>query len=232
MWVCSGIISGHIINNTSIERQVMKNALILGGGSKFGAELTKQLSKDYHIDLITSSDFTHDNVTTHTVDWMSLDEDILINICNKISDKKFDIIFFNQNSFNKGGPPNAGDFAPGYRCSMDEWHNHYWINCMSTYFITQTLSNCITENTKVGWMISGIIHGDQTILWQHGGYAAVKNSNVHLMRGFASEHPGIFFAINPGHMTGDIYKQDAEIMIEQIENLTSENNGELIENYA
>jgi len=203
----------------------MKNALILGGGSKWGAEFTKKLSETYHVDLITGSYFTHDNVTTHHIDWFGMNEDVLREILFKINDKTFDIIFFNHNS---GGGPNEQSYAPGSEYPIDQWHMQNWINCMSTYFIIQNLSNCITEDTKIGWMITGLIDGKEKELWKYAGYANVKSTNVHIMRGFANAHPGIFFALNPIWFQEVIYDLDAETVVKQIENLTAENNGEII----
>lgn len=203
----------------------MKNALILGGGSKWGAELTKKLSKNYHVDLITGSYFTHDNVTTHQINWFGMNEDVLREIILQINDKTFDIIFFNHNS---GGGPNEQSYAPGENYPIDQWHMQNWINCMSTYFIIQNLSNCITENTKIGWMITGLIDGKEKELWKYAGYAIVKSTNVHIMRGFANAHPGIFFAMDPIWFPEDDYKKDAESIITKIEELKKEDSGFIV----
>ena len=203
----------------------MKNALILGGGSKWGAEFTKKLSENYHVDLITSSDFTHDNVTPHHIDWFGMNEDVLREILFKINDKKFDIIFFNHNS---GGGPNEQSFAPSVNYPIDQWHMQNWINCMSTYFIIQNLSNCIAEDTKIGWMITGLINGKEKELWKYAGYASVKSTNVHIMRGFANTHPGIFFALDPIWFPEEDYKKDAESILTKIEGLIKEDSGSIV----
>ena len=44
----------------------MKNVLLFGCGSKWGAEFTKTIADaGYNIDLVTGSDFSYKNVTTY-----------------------------------------------------------------------------------------------------------------------------------------------------------------------
>lgn len=88
----------------------MKHALILGGGSKWGAHFTKNLADNgYAVDLITGSDFDYNNVTSHKIDWVHSNPDNIKELLEPLKNKTYDIIFFNQNS---GGGPNEQSYAP------------------------------------------------------------------------------------------------------------------------
>jgi hypothetical protein len=201
----------------------MKQALILGGGSKWGSVFTKNLADNgYTVDLITSSTFTHDNVHTHSVDWISSNENTIRYITDQLKNKTYDLIFFNQNS---GGGPNEQCFAPNQSYPIDHWHIQNWVNSMLPYVVVQELSNSITADTKVGWMLTGLIDGKDKAMWKYAGYASVKSTNLHIMRGFANQHKGIFFALNPFWFPEKEQEQDAETIRLLIEKLQAHDNG-------
>jgi len=208
----------------------MKHALILGGGSKWGASFTKNLADNgYTIDLITSSNFEYPNVINHKIDWISSDQHIIIGLLEPLKNKIYDLIFFNQNS---GGGPNEQSFAPGGIFPIDHWHMHNWINCHLPYVVVKTMSNSIQGSTKVGWMITGLVDGTNKDLWKYAGYASVKSTNIHIMQGFANQHHGIFFAMDPIWFPEDDYKKDAETILSKIEGLTKEDSGSIIKKQA
>ena len=202
-----------------------KTALIVGGGSKWGAVFTRHLAKQYSIDLITGSDFKCKNVKTHKVNWYELNPPDIENICENLDKEKYDLIFFNQNT---GGGPNDVSFEPDNKYPLDHWYFQFWINCQLPYTIVHNLQDKINDNTKIGWMMTGLIDGKERELWKFAGYAATKSTNLHIMRGFADRHPGIFFAMNPLWFPEDRFQEDAIAITEAIEKLQPEDNGKAL----
>lgn len=200
----------------------MKKALIIGGGSKWGAVFTRYLAKSYEVDLITGSDFKCKNVRVHKVDWFGLNPENVTTICNGLDTEHYDLIFFNQNT---GGGPNDISYEPGNPFPLDHWNFQFWINCQLPYTIIHHLTDKISNKTKIGWMMTGLIDGKERELWKFAGYAAVKSTNLHIMRGFADRHPGIFFALNPLWFPEDRFEEDAIAVIDAIEHLNAADNG-------
>ena len=201
----------------------MKNALILGGGSKWGAFLTATLTQNnYHVDLISSSNYANKNVTTYSIDWHNCKEQDIDSIVSSIQTDFYDIIFFNQNS---GGGPNDEFYAPGNDFPLEYWNKAFWLDCQITYYIVKKLSSKITDNTKIGWMLTGLINGADPDYWKFAGYASVKSTNLHMMRGFAKYHPGIFFCIQPIWFPQGEEEKDAKDILQTIEHLNPNDSG-------
>jgi hypothetical protein len=59
------------------------------------------------------------------------------------------------------------------------------------------------------------------------GYASVKSTNLHLMRGFSLHYPGIFFCINPIWFPKEEFSKDAEQIFSLIIKLQSADNGKV-----
>jgi hypothetical protein len=199
----------------------MKKALLVGCGSKWGGIFTKHLSDvGYQIDLISNSDFDYPNVNLIKIDWFNLDVQSIKNLID--NNVKYDLIFFNQNS---GGGINEEFFKPGNDYNIEHWNYHSWINCQLPYFIVKHLSKSISNETKIGWMMTGLIVGNESKLYRYAGYASVKSSNLHFMRAFSQFHPGIFFAINPGWFPEEKYLEDANSISKVIDNLKEKDSG-------
>lgn len=199
----------------------MKTALLFGCGSKWGAAFTKHLSNlGYQVDLVTSSDFEYPNVNVIKINWFALDPDSIKLLLD--NNKSYDLIFFNQNS---GGSVGEHYFKPGNVYDIAQWNYHNWVNCQLPYIVIQHLSKSITDNTKVGWMMTGLIVGHEKDKFQYAGYASVKSTNLHIMRGFSMSHPGIFFAINPIWFPEAEYQKDAHSIEKVIVNLTTVDSG-------
>jgi len=204
----------------------MKNVLLFGCGSKWGAEFTKTIADaGYNIDLVTGSDFDYKNVTTYKIDWFGSSLQSLQELLDPLKDKQYDIIFFNQNT---GGGPNDQAYAPGDIFPIDHWNIQNWINCQLPYAVVKMLNNSIHKTTKVGWMITGLVDGKDKDLWRYAGYASVKSTNVHIMRGFANQHCGIFFAMDPIWFPKDDYKKDSETILSKIEGLSAKDSGSIV----
>jgi hypothetical protein len=204
----------------------MKNVLLFGCGSKWGAEFTKTIADaGYNIDLVTGSDFSYKNVTTYKIDWFGSNLQTLREILLPLTQKQYDIIFFNQNT---GGGPNEQAYAPGDIFPIDHWNVQNWINSQLPYVAVKLLNNSIHKSTKVGWMITGLVDGKDKNLWKYAGYASVKSTNIHIMRGFANHHHGIFFALDPSWFPEDQYQKDAETILSKIENLEITDTGSIV----
>jgi hypothetical protein len=200
---------------------MLKTALLVGCGSKWGASFTENLADNgYQIDLITGSNFSYPNVNTIKIDWFGLNVPKIKELLS--NSKKYDLIFFNQNS---GGAPNDHYLKPYNDLDLDQWNFHNWINCQLPYVIIKHLTPSIGSSTKIGWMMTGLIAGHDVDKFQYAGYACVKSSNLHIMRGFSQFHPGIFFAINPIWFPIEDYKKDAGQILNIIERLEIKDTG-------
>lgn len=200
------------------------NVLILGAGSKWGQHFTQQiLSEGHTVDLITSSSVP--NANNIRVDWNQLTLEEISLILTPLKGKQYDIIFFNQNS---GGAPNDVWFEPTNTFPLEAWSKSVWLDCQLPYYVIKVLTNSIHKNTKVGWMLTGLIDGKEKDKWKYAGYASNKNSNVHIMRGFSQFHPGIFFCINPSWFPPGQEKKDAAVIFQSIKNLTTNHNGKVL----
>jgi hypothetical protein len=197
-----------------------KKALLFGCGSKWGLWFTKHLADNgYHVNLVSSSDVDYPNVTNHKINWIQSNEK---SIKELVVTEEYDLIFFNQNS---GGGPGGEDFSPLRDYTVEHWNIHNWINCQLPYTVIKHLSSVITEKTKIGWMLTGLITGNDTNLYQYAGYASIKSTNLHIMRGFSKFHKGIFFAINPIWFPIEDYKKDAKQISNIIERLEIKDTG-------
>ena len=197
-----------------------KKALLFGCGSKWGLSFTQHIANNnYEIDLVSSSDVDLPNVNNLKIDWLMSNEKTIKDL---IPNESYDLIFFNQNS---GGGPGGDDFGPDRNFSIDHWNLHMWINCQLPYVVIKHLNNGIRENTKIGWMLTGLIIGNDEKLYQYAGYASLKSTNLHIMRGFSQYHKGIFFAINPLWFPVEDHRTDAEKIFNLIEKLNSKDNG-------
>jgi len=198
-----------------------KHALLIGCGSKWGASFTKQLAdQNYSIDLITGSDLTYHNVNNIRINWLTLTPSIIESLLDP--NKKYDLIFFNQNS---GGSPNEHFLKSGNKLDINSWNHNIWLNCQLPYIVVQHLTKSISHTTKIGWMLTGLIVGKEKNFFKYAGYASAKSTNLHIMRGFSEFHHGIFFAINPIWFPIENYTEDAKQIHKIIENISAADNG-------
>lgn len=199
----------------------MQNALIFGGGSKWGAEFVRLLSKkNYAVDLITGSDFTGNHVNTFKISWFDLNHNKIKEIID--SNKSYDLIFFNQNS---GGAPNDHFLNPGNEIDINSWNYNFWLDCQLPYFVIHHLSKSINSETKIGWMLTGLITNQEKKLFQYSGYSGNKSFNLHILRGFSQFHQGIFFGINPWSLSAENYEKDSKNILSIIESIENKDNG-------
>lgn len=204
-----------------------KRVLITGGGSKFGFELSSRFAEiGFEVDIISSTDVIHDNINSVKVDWSVINEQTLKKSIDSFSNVKFyDIIIFNHNT---GGGPNETMFLPYVDYSIEEWTYHYFINCQIPFIILKYINKKIKPDTKIVWMISGLVDGKWDEGWKYSGYASFKSTNVHLMRGFSKYFPGIFLGMNPGHLEVHNYEGDSSIVRDTIINTKYEDSGKIL----
>lgn len=199
----------------------MNKVLLFGFGDKWGKHFISYLSKKgIQIDSVSSKELELPNVNNIKIDWFGLDRNKIKELIDP--DTKYDLIFFNHNN---GGAPSDHFLKPGNEIDLGQWNYNYWISCQLPYVVIHHLSNSITENTKIGWMLTGLIIGSDKSLYQYAGYAGVKSTNLHIMRGFSQFHRGIFFGLNPIWFPEEQWDKDAEQIFKVIDSLTTKDTG-------
>jgi hypothetical protein len=193
------------------------NVLIFGGGSKWGSVFTTYIkSLGHDVDVISSStgnikfDWRHSNLQT------------LTDTLTPLQHKSYDLVFFNQNA---GGGLNDVWYNNTHTFPVEAWQQDYWINCQLPYYAIKLLT--LSDNAKIGWMLTGLIDGKQKDVWKYAGYAAVKSTNIHIMRGFVEHYPHTFFCINPSWFPPGEEIKDATQIFNIIDRLTTADSGKV-----
>lgn len=200
--------------------------LLVGAGSKWGRLFTEYLcNKECKIDLITSTGIDNVRVTNHKVNWHSLSIEDLDIISSNLSQNEYDLIFFNQNS---GGGPNDIYFSQNADIPLEAWTKHFWLDCQMPYYLIKKLKTKITNRTKIGWMLTGLINSVESQQWKYGGYASSKTTNLHLMRSFSQYNTGIYFCLQPIWFPPGEELKDCEKIYNTITNLSTADNSRII----
>ncbi len=142
---------------------------------------------------------------TCKVDWSSINTSSLHRWAQTLP--PLDLIFFNQNS----SALSTGSFAPMPTLKLWQqvahWQQSYFVSCQLPYLVIQTLGARISDQTRVVWMLSGMV----TRPFADPGYADYignKYQNMLIMRNFAQSAPGCFVGIDPGNIaTGQLTQQ-------------------------
>lgn len=202
-------------------------ALLIGAGSKWGGEFTNfLLSKNYKIDLVTGSNLEERlNLTIHKINWKTFSSRDMDVLAGNLSQENYDLIFFNQNSQSY---PNEQTFSPDRDISIEDWSRGFWIDCQMPYYLIKKIKNKIQKDTKIGWMLTGLITSQQSEYWKYGGYTSNKNTNLHLMRNFSQYHPGIFFCIDPMGLNPINFQEDCENIFKVIQDINEDDNGKVL----
>jgi hypothetical protein len=210
----------------------LKHALIFGGGSKLGLELSNLISDDYKLTVITGSKVDISNATVEFVDWNTLDLATLDRILHPVltSDDTLDLIIFNQNS--KSGPSDPSFFDhQNLTYLYNNWLYGFRSDCMLPYYVIYKLKSKIQNNTKICWMLTSLINEYiQLSLTNHASYRGIKLTNYFIMAAFAQgnkENQGIYFGIDPGHTTEETQKDKAEKINLFLKQIDKETNGQV-----
>jgi len=144
---------------------------------------------------------------TCQVDWQTINTSSLHRWCQSLPD--LDLIFFNQNS--SALSSESFDQKPTLELwqHVAHWQQSYFVSCQLPYLLIHTLGARITDQTRVIWMLSGMV----TRPFAEPGYADYignKYQNMLIMRNFAMRNPGCYIGIDPGAIAdGDLPQQIA-----------------------
>lgn len=189
-----------------------KQCLILGGGSKFGRNLTENfIANNYQVRLVTSTPepwYQNTSVDLVPVDWKTISVSNIREIIKNLS--TVDVVFFNQNScalsFEK--------FKSNKLQSPSNWQQNYFVACQLPFYLVQALRSNF-HNTKVAWMLSSLISNPRDNQIGYADYIGNKFTNYCIMKSFSlsagdSEY---FFAMQPDGI------QDAQDSITKAQNM-------------
>jgi len=193
----------------------MKQALITGGGSKFGRHLSHQLiNAGYHVTIVTGStpDLNPDKITCIPVNWHSLSLSDLKTVTSKLCD--LDLIFFNHNASSLS----QAKFQRNQIQSHNSWAQSYFVACQFPFYLIHTLSSKIKPTTKVCWMLSELIKNPIDAQVGYADYIGNKFTNACIMRSFSLNYNGCFFGIHPDDGLSTDAESKARSIISLIDN--------------
>jgi len=206
----------------------MKQCLLTGGGSKFGATITTELiAQGYHVHLVTSNPtpwMSVDHVTVIPVDWKTLQLNN-IRTCVPAVDQ-IDLIFFNHNA----SALDQTKFKKSTVQNLQDWQHSYFVACQFPFYLIHILSNRIGPDSKIGWMLSELITRPVDQQVGYADYIGNKFTNACIMKSFSLNFPGCFFGIHPdGGLNNSVgLEQKARNMVQLIrETSTTELNGNI-----
>lgn len=194
-----------------------KNVLIIGCGSKLGANMSKCLiDRGYNIYGITGSTITNENIIHQKIDW----DTVNITECEKFlrSLPEIHLIIFNQNSSALTEDcfkySNTNVFEVWKRSK--KWQQSHYVNCILPVHFLHSLaeSKKLSDESIIIWMLSSaILDGNGPV-----DYIGQKFQNLQTLKRFAEYNKQIYLGMDPGTL-------DAEELIKFIESITVKNNG-------
>lgn len=208
-----------------------KEALIIGGGSKFGLQLVQEfLSQNWKVNVISGTKIEdHFNLKQLNVDWKKISVADVRDFLKTLSCQNF--IFFNQNS--SALSQSSFNLEIG---SLDllklekDWLQAYFVSCILPYHIIHSLKNKISPGTKIGWMVSSLVTKQLSNQIGFADYIGNKFQNYLLMKNFSKNIDAVFFAINPDLLKAHSSSVNIQALIKFIENsTTSELNGKVLQ---
>ncbi len=196
----------------------MNTALLFGCGSKWGASFATYLAdQNVQIDLITSTGLEYKNINNIKIDWHNIS---LKEILQPLMKNTYDFIFFNHQSYGPGLDAFEDD---NILFDLDTYYN---ITCQIPFSTIKILKQSINEQTKICWVLTGLIDGNNPKFRIYPGYAITKSINYHIMLGFStSNYPGIYFCLNPGWFPSDKFTEDSMSIFNFIQTITQEHDG-------
>jgi hypothetical protein len=171
----------------------MRNALLIGCGSKFGSDLAKQLKNHYAIYNISGS--IESNQQNLNVDWKT---------CKNQTVEKFlrglpniDLIIFNQNytALNDSCFEFGKEHIFNVWKRSVEWNQAYYVNCILPMYILHSIydNKHLSPQSVVCWMLSGSIF--ETNEEAPVDYTGQKYQNYLAMKRYAANNPQMFIGV-------------------------------------
>ncbi len=180
----------------------MKHALLIGCGNKRGELIVNGcIQAGYNVTNIGAGESQIKAVNNIKIEWNNLDLTELHKICKTI-EHNIDFIFFNQNASSLS----PKDFSEQTKTLdtwtlVKSWTKSYWLSCQMPYVLLKTLETKLSDNCKIGWMLSSFVDKNKEGVEQHPDYSGYKFTNYLIMQNFNKKYPS--FGINPEFDTKD-----------------------------
>jgi hypothetical protein len=178
----------------------MKQALTIGCGSKNGSAIIDALlEKGYNVTNMGNSN--HPGATNITISW----NDLQITNLHKLLkiEGTVDFVFFNQNASSLDS--DAFDLANSDTLDtwklIKDWQHSYWISCQMPFLIVNHLRQHLTNQSKIGWMLSSTMFWDRQKVEKYPDYSSQKYFN-YLAKGNRGK-PHDIFGYNGGLFAPD-----------------------------
>jgi hypothetical protein len=187
----------------------VKNALVIGSGSKFGLSITDELKKlNFNVYGISG---TAQNQNTLTVDWKSC----FINDFEKFLRKMpvLDIVIFNQNA--SALPSQFHDL--GSINTIEVWKHSkqflqsYYVNCVLPGHVLHTLSQTekLNQDSKIIWLLSKSIFNPEHA---PSDYVGQKYQNYVTLQKLAHRNSQTFMGVCPGKLNENLYTTKSQYL--------------------
>ena len=177
----------------------MKHALVVGGGSKNGRPIIDVLLEhDYHVINLGSSVYSHQNVKNIQTNWNDITVEFIHRIFHHI-DHNIDFVFFNQNSSSLCSSDfslNHDDLLEKWKLVKD-WSFSLWLSCQMPFLLLHTLKDKLSQNARVGWMISSYVNYQKEGVSEHPDYSSFKFFNYLALNQFSEQNELLTFGIAP-----------------------------------
>lgn len=177
----------------------MKQALIIGGGSKNSQIiLDTLLDNDFEIVNFGSSIYQHPKVTNIKIIWDQIDIEF-VHKNFSIFNNTFDIVFFNQNSSSL----NLTDYCTDHDDVLEvwrrikDWSHSHWVSCQLPFLVLHTIRKNLSDKSKVGWMLSEYIDHKNEHSVNFADYSSFKYFNYLSMKSFGLTNQFQTFGIYP-----------------------------------
>lgn len=177
----------------------MKQALVMGGGSKNGIPILQcLLDNNFEIMNFGSSAYQHSGVTNVGLSWDSVDIEFIQRNFSGFSGT-FDLVFFNHNSSSLCQDDfclDHDDILRQWR-HMQDWQHSTWISCQMPFLVLHTMRKNLSAQTKVGWMLSSYIDYKAVGVADYPDYSANKYFNYLAMKAFGRANQFQTFGLMP-----------------------------------
>lgn len=208
-----------------------KQALIIGGGSKFGSDVVNLLLElGWTVNLISGSPINQTkNLNIIQINWKTLAIPDLEKFLKKLPQQ--DLVFFNQNSaaLNKKSYNYDSYKTLDLWKQTKDWSQSYFVSCILPFYIIHSLGNNCNKNTKVGWVLSALITKHEESELHYADYIGNKTQNFILMKNFSRNHKACFFGFNPDVLSNTNNNKNLYSLIKFLESAEhTELNGSVI----